>query len=541
MKLLWVLISDSLERIMVNKRKKTTLLLICLALGALNLYFYLLNKNMFFLGFSDAAKFADIARSVVTGEGYTSNFTFFNNSSLKVSGFPSISRYVPPLMPFSIASSFKLFGVSDISVIIPSVVFFLSLIGVTYLLGSKLWGNLVGVLSATAIVFNNNILDYAVSGASESLFIFEIVLASLLLVVKNKRANIFALIVIVAMYFTRPQAIIYIFGFLLLFLLLNKPLKKAVISFLLVFIVGSVLFLLNSKQGFFAITQQLPSQSASDALRGLSQQVGVVLIIKKFLYNVYNFYRLLPQIASPYLWALFIIGMFKWSKSKTENVFKISVFFMVTITFLVASITVPFFRYIHPIVPLIYIVAVVTLVQLVSNFQFPVLNLRISKSKFVILTTSFIILLFAVGQTLGVIFLDSRFERKTHNVGKPPVYVLLSWKLKDITEPDQVIVTNLDTWGTWYGERKTVWFPLTPSMLDIGDSSNLFDAIYLTSYLMDDENYYMGSEWRQIFLNPDQPEDKFIRDNYVLKGLYGIDADDNYENEDARAVLLVKK
>ena len=109
---------------------------------------------------------------------------------------------------------------------------------------------------------------------------------------------------------------------------------------------------------------------------------------------------------------------------------------------------------------------------------------------------------FAVGQTLGIIFLDSRFERKIHNIGKAPIYVQMSYKLKEITGKDNVVVTNLDTWGSWYGERKTIWFPLEPSMvLPVKDN---VDYIYLTSYKKDDENYYMGKEWREIFENPEK-------------------------------------
>jgi len=107
---------------------------------------------------------------------------------------------------------------------------------------------------------------------------------------------------------------------------------------------------------------------------------------------------------------------------------------------------------------------------------------------------------------------------------------MLSWELKEETAPDWVIVTNLDTWGSWYGERKTVWFPLKPEILVNPKTGKIpFDAIYLTSYLMDD------------FYNPENPGNEFIKENFELKGVYKVEASETYEKQEARAVLLVKK
>jgi len=156
-------------------------------------------------------------------------------------------------------------------------------------------------------------------------------------------------------------------------------------------------------------------------------------------------------------------------------------------------------------------------------------------------------LIFSVGQTLGVLVLDSRFEARTHNVGKAPVYVELSKILKENTNPNHVVITNLDTWGSWYGERKTVWFPLEPKQLINPATGEIpFDAIYLTSYLIDDDNYYMGESWRVIFENPEDPKKwtcdgcTEIAKEYTVKGVYEVSSNDNYERQDASAILLVK-
>lgn len=503
-----------------------------------------------FLTFSDGAKFADIGRGVVLGEGYNSNFSNFATKALGFDYFVPVSRWTPPAMPLAIAGFFKIFGISDSSVIATSSIFYLLLVLTTYLLGKKLWGNLVGVLGALAVVSNINLLEYASSGASETLFAFEIILGAYLFILKKKWGNFCGFTVIFAMYFTRAQAIIYIFGLLFLFFLLNFSIKKALGYFVGSFIVGSLIYLFVSKQGLFAVTQHLPGVASSAALRGGIQDAGILDISKKLFYNLYNFFRLMPQIMSPYLWTLFVIGVFKWGRDRVENSFKSSVIFMVVVTFLVTALTIPLFRYLHPIVPLVYLFGVSTLVWILQkvNEEYRMLNIgkfkkyfSDSTSKFVILSSIFCIVVFVVGHTLGVIFLDSRFTAKRVNKNKPPVYVVLSKILKENTGPGDVVVTNLDTWGSWYGERKTIWYPLKPEQLDLNNGENLFDAIFLTSFLIDDENYFMGPEWRQAFLNPENIEDRFLVENYRFAGEFSVPADETYEKQDGRAVLLVRK
>ena len=124
----------------------------------------------------------------------------------------------------------------------------------------------------------------------------------------------------------------------------------------------------------------------------------------------------------------------------------------------------------------------------------------------------------------------------------------LSKILKENTDPNQVVITNLDTWGSWYGERKTVWYPLEPKqIIDPVTGKIPFDAIYLTSYLINDANYYMGTDWRMIFENPKDPEKwtcdgcAKIAKEFTLKGTYEVPASNDYEKQDAIGVLLIKR
>ena len=51
----------------------------------------------------------------------------------------------------------------------------------------------------------------------------------------------------------------------------------------------------------------------------------------------------------------------------------------------------------------------------------------------------------------------------------------------------------------------------------------------------------MGEEWRQIFYNPENIENEYIAENFELKVKNKVFPDENYERQEARAVLLVRK
>lgn len=507
-----------------------------------------------YLSFSDSAKFADIARNLISGFGYGNNFSFWSSNIfelIKSKIFPAPS--VPFVTPFSIALSFKIFGINDFAVIATSFFYFILTLIFVFLLSKKIFNSkLVGTLSTLAVAFNKDMIDYALQGGSESPFIFEIVLSCFLVSLKKKWANVALFFVLVAMYFTRPQAFIYISGVVLFWLLTNLNYKKAILGFIGIVVLSLVFdyFVLMPLSGryflYSVIGRGIGSSfsqisSASDSLRGAAEVVssGRFQIVKNIFYNLYNFFKLMPQIMSPYLFGLFSIGLFVWKKDKLLNSFKSSAVFMIVVTFLVTAASIPFFRYLHPVVPVVYILAVGTMVQILTN---------LIDKKFIVIVSLALISVFGVGQTLGVLFLDSRFEKKIHNTEKHPVYVELSKTLKNNTDPDDVVITNLDTWGSWYGERKTVWFPMEPKQLiDPSTGKIPFDAIYLTSYKIDDANYYMGESWRQIF---DYPKDSKkwkcegcdeISREFKLKSEYLLDTDSNYEKEYFKAVLLIRK
>ena len=523
-----------------------------------------------YLTFSDAAKFADIARNYVSGKGFGSSFSPWSLGAVETKGIFPVS-WGSPLQPALLSIAFKVLGVKDWVVILTSGFFYLLGAMALYYLGKRIFSTLVGVLASLAFIFDPAMLNYATSGASESLFIFEIILAALLFYcaatsfayLNSKVSQFLGSLVLLLMYFTRPSAIIYIAGFIFLFVLLHFKKKiqilrvsaVAVAVWLVIEIVlmkfSGKFFLYSPLARFISGTTSFSSSAASTvSLRGGGNAlvIGLKPLLSKLFYNLYNFYKLLPQILSPYLAGFYFLSLFLWEKEREKRIFRLIVLFLVVATFFVSAAFLPIYRYLHPVIPFIYLLAVEMIVwtvnKVVSGYQFVVRkkSLTINHQSLVIIISFLLLFVFVVGQTTGKIFLDSRYLRAHTNPNKPPVYVKLAQILRENTDSSELIITNLDTWGSWYGERKTIWFPLEPSQLIPPEGKKLgIDAIYLTSYKMDDENYFMGKEWREIFYQPEKLEDLFFAKNFKFAERFEIKPEDTYEKEGASAVLLLKK
>lgn len=508
-----------------------------------------------YLTFSDAAKMADVARNIVLGKGWGALFNFFNVhlAATNPSLFPATN--IPPAMPYMFVIFFKIFGISDWTVILTSTFFFLASVYFMYLLGKRLFGKLAGILAAVSFAVNINFLDYAKSGASETLFVFEIVLIPYLILLRKKWSDAIALLVLVVMYFTRPQAFIFMAVYILFWFLLHYEWRKVLKYFAILILAAlffdyAVLQRINDttasysvvKRGLSAMNEFSQNIAVSDALRGVAvKQIGVLVILKRTVINLFNFYRSLPQIMSPYFFALFILGLFIKNKSKEVANIKIITVIATVAIFLLAALTIPFYRYVHPIVPLIYIIAAGTLVNVIYTLK-PIKIFKIKGKSLTALVAGMVVIVLTVGINLGILAHDYRYYAARNNFNKPPAYVLLSEKLEQNTNPGNFVVTNLDTWGSWYGHRKTMWFPLRPEQLEPLDSTDLqVDAIYLTTYRMDDENYLVGDEWRKLLDNPEDPGIDFISKNFKFVASFRISSRDDFENTPEEAVLFVRK
>jgi len=109
-----------------------------LAIAAI--YFILLVYGSFnnpYIGHADRANAANVARNLVNGHGYVTDYihAFYEDKEL-----PAIEKTWPILQPTWIALSFKIFGINEISARLPNM-FFIILIGIASFFIGKLLSN----------------------------------------------------------------------------------------------------------------------------------------------------------------------------------------------------------------------------------------------------------------------------------------------------------------------------------------------------------------------------------------------------------------
>ena len=278
---------------------------------------------MNYLTFSDAAKVADIARSLFQGNGFVSRFSFYSPGLVndRIEGFfPSAN--IPKLHPYILSLFFRIFGINDTAVIGVSMLFFILTVGLGWFLAKRLFGKTTAIVYLIALLFSQQLITYGMDGATEIIFIFEILLATYLLTFKSRLSQILFFISLLLMYLTRPQAIIVIIPFIVLFLLRKFSLKQTLViclSTLLLIISLDIIVIKKIFEKSFlypilvralqAARYYYPEGPSSDALRG-----GNILalsnseLFKKVLYNLYNFYKLLPNIMSSVLAPFYVIS-----------------------------------------------------------------------------------------------------------------------------------------------------------------------------------------------------------------------------------------
>lgn len=337
---------------------------------------------MNYLTFSDAAKVADIARNLFQGNGFVSRFTFYYPGLVndKIEGFFSNAN-IPKLHPYILSLFFKIFGINDGVVIGVSMLFFILTVVFGGLLAKKLFGKTTAFIYLIALLFSQQLIAYAMNGATEIIYTFEILLVTYLFTFKGRLAQLLFLIGLLLMYLTRPQAMIVIIPFILLLLLKKFSLKQTLIiclsSLVLIFsvdaifvrrITGRSLFYPIFVRGLQAARYYYPEGASSDSLRGGNTlALSNSEVFKKTFYNLYNFYKLLPNIMSSALFSFYVLSLFVWDKRKNISVLKVSTLLIIVIVFVTTAMTIPLFRYLHPIIPLIYLFASEMIVILFSK------------------------------------------------------------------------------------------------------------------------------------------------------------------------------
>lgn len=195
-----------------------------------------------------------------------------------------------------------------------------------------------------------------------------------------------------------------------------------------------------------------------------------------------------------------------------------------------AAATSPHMRYIHYALPFLIILGVDFLDKVFQQF----IPKRQTLGLILVLTAFFLL------PFLGATILDTRFINRINNLHKPYAQKVLGETLGKLTDKEVVAVTNLDTWGSWYGKRKTVLLPLNMEDLKTLDQNLGVQAVYLTDYQRNNENHPLQGEWGTLYDTPEKIEDSYFKEHFSLAKEGTISALEVYENNSYTYKLWIK-
>lgn len=499
--------------------------------------------NGTYLYFSDTAKYAEAAKNVILGNGFTLNHSFFDPNA--ISYFQTGQAYNASFLPgtsYILSAVFKIFGASDMSIFYTGLFSYLLIALLIFLIAKYFSGVKAGVVAVLIFTPSLYFHDYLKNFSSEMPFTLLTLLAIYIyLAVKNRLLKWGAIFIIfLAGAQTRQQTIIIVFSFVISifadhFASASQPQRKKLIAFSLgiaVFAITGLLLTKNSMSSPFYLlgtTNISTLQAPGVYIRGGEMALGAgESLISKLFYNVYNFAKAPERLANSAVFLLFTVFLFLKTSSKKIRFFKIFSAVSFVLIIFAASATIPNARYVHPILPLIYIGSGIALVKIAGMFA----NSKTLRTLFITVSLLFISL-----PTIGHYTLDARSRSRSLNLNQPPVYRQISRVMAENIPKGHLIITNLDAWAAWYEGLTTMWFPLSPEMLDM---PNKPEYIVITNYLEGDPDFALG-DWKEVVYSPKKITNKFLVDNYNVVKTFSVWPQDNRERLEIKGTILKLK
>lgn len=509
-----------------------------------------LNQSLFFV---DAGRFAIVGRSLVKSGEFRSLFEFYPHSVSNLSGWVTL---LPPFPIIIDAFFMRLLGISDTSIILQSFTFYILSALAFFLLSKKVLGVRLALISVTIFLFSPQFLSYAKDGGTEPLFTTLIVLISYLIYKNTNFSILISGFLMSLLLFSKLQSYLfvpififwifwqngkkfslstYVFFFPILFLVLNK--LGILFGYYKIWLPTYILF----QQSSIFPSDILPRSNLIYDINGSFVLENLKVLLSKSFYNIYNFYKgifvyskILPDLAPPFIVIFYLLSNLKllYKEDLVKRRFRIIVVLMLLGSIILSSITSPQMRYLHPLIPFLIIFAIDLLNDILEKLDF-----NLSKKDLIYFL---LIGLFFVIPFLGSEFLDSRYNVSS-NVNKPYSFVLIGKSLGELTLPSSITMTNLQTWGSWYGNRKTILITPNFKILKDLDGINRIDYVFLTSYQRDNPDRPLNGDWGALFDKPETVSNNFIQDNFVLSKVATVSADQDYENQDFTYKLWTRK
>jgi 4-amino-4-deoxy-L-arabinose transferase-like glycosyltransferase len=483
------------------KQKRYFPFLILLIISTITWIIY---YKIYFIGllWSDSFDYAQIARNIYLGNGFSTDilrplsFRYFQYLP-----HPELIR--PPLYPYTLALFFSMFGVNDFSCALSSGIFFILAIPLLYMLGKEMFKrNDIPLLAVIMVLLNKSILELSITCSADMMYTFSIIL--ILYIAIKFKDRIFLLGILLGIsYLIRnntlifiPVWIIYISEFSIRRTYINiKNIGIFLSGFFIgispyfirnLIIIGNPFFTLYK----YSILTYTKSFHFFDVWRIINPPSPFKLLISNpselLGKSIFNICRIIFQISPANIFILLIVlgGILIPVYSKKISNIKMLILGMILIELI---IIIPLFlfemRFIQFLIP-----------ELLLFSSYLILKKRV-----------------LIPVIIGLLFYISPFYLPIFKgIEKSPnPYIEFGRFVRENTEESDVIASDLSWAISWYGDRKTVWYPLNYNVIKRIDKKLRIDSIVVTSYiLLPDKIPKKAPEWIKKKIAERSYEDK---------------------------------
>lgn len=499
----------------IIKQKIIVLDILILLLFSILAFYIYFSINFKGLTYPDAWSYSSLAKNIVSGKGYITNFVHATTFIFKIKPFHEINNYILPT--FVLSAFLRVFGSHDWVTAIYSGTFYILGVIPFYLLAYLLAGRLAAIFASILYIFEPTILHLSISGLTETMFIFFILTAflGLFVILGEGRLRSFFLIGLLfgLCRLTRINAILFVLPVLIiLYFLYRRDSCKTIITFLLGFISISIPdFWLNyinygnplfagHASAFASGTIHFPGTSIAHTLKPIFTLEYISTypkwFLEKYITNFMFYFSNVFTLTNPLIIALSLGGLFSIKYEKHNRFLHYVIFIAIILQIILLSTNCSEIRYFYIFIPFLLIFGVRYFASVANAFA------TVNGKNFFL---SFICLLLLLPNLYKIIVTTYLSAHRTSDYSNQTI----AHYIKKYTKPDDIIATDFFS-ITWYADRKILQLPVSIETFEQIDKKYLpVDAIFLTDLTLYSGRSFTGVEegligWQEMLYNPQE-------------------------------------
>ena len=487
-------------------------LIAALAAAVIAAVVWYLYYEQYFIGLTlnDGMDYAGIARNVAEGEGFISQYV--TPLGMAHHGVPQPDMWRAPHWPLALAGFQKIFGFIDEASALGSGFFFVAAAPLVFLLARQLFNHAVAAGSVFLYISSPQLLYYSISGMTESMAVFFMVLLFLMLLspATNNRAGDLALGVVSGLfYLARYNALLFL-PFIVLFRVWQgkKPAAGTALRVTLGFIATTLPWLARNTVLFgsplFSLQKYEPLMFTKTYPDYLLYVLPVKLDVAGFIKNnpgeimekVANSWHEFAQMSGSidfwgvelFIVVLFLLPVFFVNKKVSAFKLLVAMLFIVQMAALLVIHFIP--RLFLIFTPLIIIGGLGSLTTALCAVICQARNPFFGKA----LNAAFSMALVVLAAVYGVWGIYS----SKPDIPEKTMFPKEINAIANATARGDLVMTNEGHLVSWYGNRYAVKIPYSPDMIPEIEKKSPVKALFISNRIL----WHMpeaSREWKIIF------------------------------------------